>query len=293
MDRNPASEYILYGFHSAIPPCSAARPIRASPLINTTLAANQNRRDRRRVKGRTVAVIPCLNAAETLGAVIDGVRPYVAQVIVVDDGSQDDTANIARDAGCIVVRHLRNEGKGAALVTGLAEAQAGGFTHVVALDADGQHPPDNLPRLMEEALAHPEALIIGARDFRDQPVPGASRFGRRFSNFWVWLETGLRLNDTQSGLRVYPVREILDLRVSPSRFEWEVEVIVRAAWAGRSVREIDVSVFYPPPSERRTHYRKVEDSLLISLLHVQLILQGLVRTLLRVRTRSTRISHEL
>ena len=243
------------------------------------------------MRGGTAAVIPCLDGAPTLRAVVEGVRPHVAQTIVVDDGSRDDTVAIARRSGSVVVRHLRNLGKGAAIMTGLAEARARGFGHAVLLDADGQHPPENVPRLLEEARAHPAALIIGARDFRGQPVPRASRFGRRFSNFWVWLETGLRLQDTQSGLRIYPVPEILALHVPPSRFEWEVEVIVRAAWGGLSVREIDASVFYPPPAERRSHYRKVEDSLLISLLHVRLVPQGLLRMLLR--TKPPRISHEL
>lgn len=243
------------------------------------------------MRGSTVAVIPCLDCAGTLGIVIEGVRPFVSQVIVVDDGSDDDSATIARRSGSVVIRHLRNLGKGAAIMTGLAEAEARGFTHAVTLDADGQHPPANVPRLLAEAQAHPKALVIGVRDFRGQPVPDASRFGRRFSNFWVWLETGLRLQDTQSGLRVYPVRETLGLDVPPSRFEWEVEVIVRAAWNGQSVREVETSVFYPPPTERRSHYRKVEDSLLISLLHVQLIPRGLARMLLRAKP--SRISHEL
>ena len=222
-------------------------------------------------------VLPCLDSAATVGRVVERTRAVLDEVIVVDDGSADGSARAARAMGARVVRHPENRGKGAALLTGFAEALDQGFTHAVTLDADGQHDPADIPKLLAAAAAEPRALVVGARDFDVEHVPGASRFGRSFSNFWVWLETGTRLGDTQSGFRVYPLESVRALDLAPSRFEWEVEVLVRARWAGLPVHEVDVSVHYPPPGERLSHYRGFEDSLLISLLHVRLVPRSLLR----------------
>jgi glycosyltransferase involved in cell wall biosynthesis len=222
-------------------------------------------------------VLPCLDAAPTVGEVVQRTRAVLDEVIVVDDGSTDASADAARAMGARVVRHPENRGKGAALLTGFAEALDQGFTHAITLDADAQHDPADIPKLLAAAEAEPRAVVVGARDFNTPHVPGASRFGRRFSNFWVWLETGTRLSDTQSGFRAYPLRAVEDLDLSPSRFEWEVEVLVRARWAGLPVREVDVRVHYPPPEVRTSHYRGLEDSLLISLLHVRLVPRSFLR----------------
>lgn len=230
-------------------------------------------------------MLPCLDAADTVADVVRGTREVLDDVLLVDDGSRDGSSRRAKAAGARVVRHPANRGKGAALLTGLSEAADLGFTHAVTLDVDAQHAPADIPKLVDEARAHPEALVVGARDFDIPHVPGPSRFGRRFSNFWVWLETGRRLQDTQSGFRVYPLAPVLDLELPPSRFEWEVEVLVRASWAGLEVREVDVPVHYPPPEERTSHYRGFEDSLLISLLHVRLVPRSLLRPIWPPRRR--------
>lgn len=223
------------------------------------------------------AVIPCLDAAATLGEVVRGARAQVGTVIVVDDGSVDDSAAVALHARADLVSHAANRGKGAALLSGLARARELGFTHVVALDADGQHDPSDIPSLEAAARAHPDALIVGCRDFSVPNVPKGSRFGRRFSNFWVALETGRRLGDTQSGFRVYPVELTLALNVPASRFQWEVEVIVRAAWAGLDVRDAPVTVYYPPPDERLSHFRGFVDSARLSVMHTRLVFRQVLR----------------
>jgi glycosyltransferase involved in cell wall biosynthesis len=225
---------------------------------------------------RACALVPCHDEERSIGAVVARASAQLP-VLVVDDGSGDATARVAADAGAQVVRHDRNRGKGAALRTGLQAAHAAGFTHVVCLDGDGQHDAAELPRLLAAARAEPDALVIGARDFDVPNVPGSSRFGRNFSNFWVRLETGRALSDTQSGYRVYPVAHALALDVPPSRFEWEVEVIVRAAWAGLPIVEVPVSVRYLPPGEHRSHYRGYVDSARISWLHTRLVLRRLLR----------------
>ncbi|MEZ4267118.1 MAG: glycosyltransferase family 2 protein [Myxococcota bacterium] len=225
------------------------------------------------------ALIPCLDSAATVGEVIRRTRAYLGTVIVVDDGSIDDSVAVAEAAGATVVRHAHNRGKGAALLTGLAAARDLGYSHAVALDADGQHDPADIPKLTAEATAHPDALIIGSRDFSVPNVPKGSRFGRSFSNFWVALETGRRLSDTQSGYRVYPVALTLALDLAPSRFQWEVEIIVRSAWAGLDVRDVPVTVYYAPPDERTSHFRGVVDSARLSVMHTRLVFRQVLRPL--------------
>lgn len=228
---------------------------------------------------RACALIPCLNGAASIAAVIEGVTAQLEDVLVVDDGSVDETGAIASAAGARVVRHAENRGKGAALLTGMAAAREAGFTHVVTLDADGQHDPADIAVLLAAAREQPTAIVVGARDFDVPNVPGGSRFGRRFSNFWVRLETGQSLGDTQSGFRVYPVELSLALGVGPSRFEFEVEILVRAAWARVPLAERPISVFYPPAHERVSHYRGFVDSMRITGLHFRLVGRWMLRPL--------------
>ncbi len=226
---------------------------------------------------KACAVIPCLDGAATIRDVVAGALGHVDLVLVVDDGSTDGTADAAVEAGAEVVRHASNRGKGAALLTGLAAAKARGCTHAISLDGDGQHDPADVARLLAAVREAPASLVIGARDFSVPNVPGGSKFGRSFSNLWVRIETGCRLDDTQSGFRGYPVELTLALRIPPSRFEWEVEVIVRSSWAGLAVREVPISVYYPPPEDRISHYRGVVDSARICMLHVRLVARWLLR----------------
>ena len=103
-----------------------------------------------------------------------------------------------------ILRHERNRGKGAAILTAAAAARQQGMTHIATIDADGQHDPADLPRLAAVVEEDPTTLVVGHRDFSAANVPGASRFGRGFSNFWLRLQTGQSLGDTQSGFRIYP-----------------------------------------------------------------------------------------
>ena len=232
---------------------------------------------------RCCALIPCLDGEATLADVISATRRLVPDVIVVDDGSRDGTAEVARRSGAIVHRHEQNRGKGAALLTGLAVAHDAGYSHVVTLDADGQHNPADGSRLIDAALEAPTAIVVGARDFDVPHVPGGSRFGRNFSNFWVKLWAGKALSDTQSGFRVYPTDLTLRLGVRPSRFQWEVEVLVRAQWAGLEVVDVPISVFYAPPGERVSHYRGFADSTLITLMHFRLLGRWMLRPVWPIR----------
>jgi predicted LPLAT superfamily acyltransferase len=234
------------------------------------------------------ALIPTYRNAATVADVVRRARPHVDEVFVVDDGSGDATGDEARRAGARVVTHAFNRGKGAALATGLLRAWQAGYTHAVALDADGQHFPEDIPALLDAARAAPEAVVVGARPLGGTAnVPSASRFGRAFSNFWVRVEGGVRVDDSQSGFRVYPVAPVFALPVRARRYDWEVEVLVRAAWAGIPVLSVPIRVHYPPAAERVSHFDLWRDNVRISWLNVRLLLTLLVTPRLWLR-RGTR-----
>ena len=146
--------------------------------------------------------IPVFDNAKTVADVVTRARRECESVLVVDDGSRDGSGERAAEAGAVVLRHDLNLGKGEALKTAFAWAREQGFTHVASLDADGQHFPEDFPALSAAAEKDPRALVLGARSFAD--IPGANRFGNRFSNRWVNWAAGLQLADTQCGFRIYP-----------------------------------------------------------------------------------------
>ncbi len=223
------------------------------------------------------AVVPALDAGETLGAVLDDLRATLRlPVLVVDDGSVDATGEVARKHGAEVVRHARNRGKGAALHTGLLEAARRGFGMVVTVDADGQHPGDSAREVLE-ASDDPETLVLGVRDLARDGAPGSNQFGNRVSNFFLSFFAGRPLLDTQCGLRRYPVAATLQLATRARGYAFEAEVVLRALAAGIPVLEVPVAVIYPPPDQIRSHFRNVRDP--------ARIVGTVVRTVLDLRLR--------
>ena len=212
---------------------------------------------------RPAILIPAFDCAGTLGAVLAGARLHDLPILVVDDGSRDDTAAIARAAGAEVLRHAQNRGKGAALMTGMRALVAHGFTHALTMDGDGQHLPREIPTLLTAAAAEPAAIVIGVRRRGNQEVAGINLFGNRFANLCVRSAAGVPLPDTQSGFRVYPLETMLRLPKQGEHFEYESTSIIFAARANVPIRSLPVDVYYPPVAERRSHYRKVVDTLRI------------------------------
>ncbi|MCK5689866.1 glycosyltransferase family 2 protein, partial [Myxococcota bacterium] len=166
----------------------------------------------------------------------------------------------------------RNRGKGAALQTGLREALQRGYSHIITLDADGQHFPEDIPSMRDAALEDPTAIWTGARDLSDDNVQGASRFGRSFSNFWLRVQTGVKLVDSQSGFRVYPIAPVLSLGLRASAYDFEVEVLTLGARAGIPLRSKPIGVYYPPPDERVSHFDKLWDNVRISWVNTRLLI---------------------
>jgi glycosyltransferase involved in cell wall biosynthesis len=177
-------------------------------------------------------------------------------VIVVDDGSADDTAERARYAGAEVLCHGRNRGKGAALLTGFERAVRAGARAAITVDADGQHPPDEALRLALDP-SPPGALVLAVRDLRRDGAPSQNRFSNGFSNVWMSWFTRRALRDTQCGLRRYPLPETLELGLQGTRFELESEVILRAVRAGIPLVEVPVRVLYP--EQRTSHFKSLRD----------------------------------
>lgn len=221
------------------------------------------------------AVIPTYQNAKTLLKVVTDVHRVVDTVFVVDDGSNDGTATLLDKATGNerpekVLTHPKNCGKGAALKTGLTYARQQGFRYAVTVDADGQHRADDIPALLKAVEEEPDALAIGNRGLQHENMPAKSTFANRFSNFWFALQTLQRLPDTQSGLRVYPLRRLHGLRWMSARYEAELTLLVFSAWAGVKLLPVPVSVYYPPRDQRVTHFRPGRDFTRISVLNTLL-----------------------
>lgn len=218
-------------------------------------------------------VIPVYNNADSIEKVMTEVLQYNASLIVVDDGSDDGSSEIIRSCTkAEIVSYKPNRGKGYALRQAFKKARTLGYTHAVCMDADGQHLADDIPAFEEAVHEQPEAIIIGARKFDSENIPGGSSFGRKFSNFWFRAETGIKLSDTQSGFRAYPLLRMQKFRWLTKRYEFEIESIVRFAWRGGHFNEIPVSVHYPKPEDRVSHFRPFKDFFRISLLNSLLVM---------------------
>jgi glycosyltransferase involved in cell wall biosynthesis len=206
------------------------------------------------------ALIPGYEAAATVGDVVSATRAVVADVVVVDDGSTDATAAVARAAGAGVVRHPANRGKGAAIRTGLRHLDALGFRRAVVLDADGQHLPAEIPKLIAASDETPAALVLGVRDKAEHAIASIRLFANWLADHAISIAAGCPLADTQCGFRIYPITETLALGSRGDAMDFESEILILACRTGVPTREVTVRVCYPPPRERTSHYRPVEDT---------------------------------
>lgn len=216
-------------------------------------------------------LIPTYNNEKTLKRVIDGVLHYTESIIVINDGSTDSTPHILVQYSNIITISLpENKGKGNGLKTGFRKAKELGYNYAITIDSDGQHYPDDIPVFVEALLQEKEdVLLIGNRNMSQDGIPKKSSFGNRFSNFWFWFETGIKLEDTQSGFRLYPLHKIPKKYFTP-KFEFEIEIIVRTAWRHIPVKNVPIKVLYDP-AERVSHFRPFKDFTRISILNTILV----------------------
>lgn len=224
-------------------------------------------------------LIPTYNNEKTLQRVVSGVLEYAqgVDVIVINDGSTDATSQVLHGfAGAIkVIAYAANQGKGYALRQGFQEAIRLGYEYAISIDSDGQHLPSDIPNLVQAVVQQPGALIMGSRNMDQEGVPGKSSFGNKFSNFWFKFETGITLPDTQTGFRLYPLKPIEKLRLRTSKFETEIEVLVKLAWLGVPIIPINIHVIYDK-NERVTHFRPFRDFTRISILNTWLVILTLL-----------------
>lgn len=218
--------------------------------------------------------IATYNNARTLAKVIGDTLNYSENVVVVNDGATDETPEILASFGerITVINHPKNMGKGMALRTAFDWAREKNFDNIITIDSDGQHFPEDIPLFLQAISKEENTLLIGARNMNQDHIPGKSSFGNRFSNFWFWFETGIKLDDTQSGFRLYPVGKMEKRKYWTRKFEFEIEVIVKAAWEGIPVKNIPVQIHYDSPDVRISHFRPFQDFTRISILNTVLVI---------------------
>jgi glycosyltransferase involved in cell wall biosynthesis len=219
--------------------------------------------------------VPVFNNERTAAEVVRGVLELGLPVLVVDDGSTDGSVRSLDGLAIQRIHFGKNRGKGMAIRAALAWARENDYSHLVTIDADGQHDPRDIPRFLEKVREFPERLIIGKRGF-SMDVPGKSRFGRRWSNLWTRIVSGQSTPDSQSGFRAYPAGLLAGMKFFGRRYEFEVEVLARAAWAGVRLDWVDVSVRYFQGPQRVSHFMPLRDNFRISLVYAMLVLRRLL-----------------
>jgi 3-hydroxymyristoyl/3-hydroxydecanoyl-(acyl carrier protein) dehydratase len=225
--------------------------------------------DRMMQARRICVLIPTYNHAPFLDDLLQDLLRQTSHIIIVDDGSMDDTPNIlARYSGRLtIITHTRNMGKGRALQNGMSKAVKMGYGNVITMDSDGQHKSSDLRAFIDAANTHPRAMLIGSRSFHEEYMPAGNKFANRLSNFWFAIQSGRHLPDTQCGYRLYPMEEMQKLRLFTSRYEAELEWLLRLAWRNIPLIPIPVHVSYMPKGQRVSHYKTSTDFFRISLLN--------------------------
>ncbi len=206
---------------------------------------------------RAAAVIPALNEGRTIAAVVEGVRPSVDLVIVVDDGSRDETAERARRAGAEVIAHDGNRGKGQAVRTGLARVVEQGFTHVLLMDGDMQHLPQEAAALLAEAERSGAAVVLGERRFERDRMPASRYYANRIGSRVLSWFVGIPVRDTQCGFRVFSVDALRPLRLTATGYEIETEMLVKITRRGGRIAAVPVSAVY---AGQKSKLRPVADT---------------------------------
>lgn len=228
------------------------------------------------VAHKVCIILPTYNNAKTILQVIHQSLAQTSHVIVVNDGSTDETLDLIQGQAVKLVSYERNKGKGFALRKGFEFAIQQGYRYAITIDTDGQHFPEDCVVFLNLLIDQPEALMIGARNLNHENVPGKSSFGNKFSNFWFRLETGVSMPDTQSGFRLYPIYRYKHKRFFTRKYEFEIEVIVRSSWMGIPVLAVPIQVYYPKQEERISHFRPFKDFFRISVLNSVLVIIALL-----------------
>lgn len=226
---------------------------------------------------RYCVIIPTYNNGKTLERVISEVSRKTGNIIVVNDGSADNTMEILNRFDSLkVISYQINRGKGFAIRKGFELAYSEGYNYAITIDSDGQHDPEDIDAFLSLAGQGSDILITGDRNLAARDLSKGSRFANRFSNFWFRFLTGIKLNDTQTGFRLYPLDSLKGMKFFSGKYEFETEILVRAAWRGIKIGSVPVRVYYPPKNERVSHYRFFSDFFRISILNTVLVVISLL-----------------
>lgn len=220
-------------------------------------------------------LVPTYNNQKSLASVLQDLQLYTSNILVVNDGSTDDTSQILENFTHLDLHHFpENRGKGAALDHGFKMALDLGYDYAITIDSDGQHYPDDLEIFLTELENRdknaPELLLVGDRNMGQDGIPGKSSLGNKFSNFWYLVVTGTQLSDTQSGYRLYPLKIVTPIKLYTNKFEYEIEIIVKSSWRGVDVKNIPIKVLYE--DNRVTHFRPFWDITRIVMLYMWFVL---------------------
>lgn len=244
-------------------------------------------------------VIPVYNHGQQLAGVIDQLRPYQLPCLLVDDGSEDNCASVIQriarlEQWVFAITHEQNRGKGAAIKTGLQHARASGYTHIIQIDADGQHNLADVPRFLEQAGKYPHCIIIGQPEF-DESVPKIRYYSRYLTHFWVWVNTlSFQLKDTMCGFRIYPVVTVCDYickHRTGDHMEFDVEILVKLFREQVCIESLMTKVNYP--EDGVSHFRLWEDNALISRMHAGLFFSLFTSYIPQLLKRRLFIQHQL
>ncbi len=216
-------------------------------------------------------LIPTYNHRFLIKSVLLDCLEYTKNIIVVIDGSTDGTLEHIQDLSIHILYFSENKGKGAALKAGFAEAEKLGWDYAITIDSDGQHKAKDLPLFLDSIEKNGEAIILGNRDMDLACAPKANKFGKKFTNFWLKIETGVDILDGQSGFRAYPVKKTKSLFTLFNGYEFEIEILARASWAQMEIVSIPIEVDYNPEGGRISHFRNFRDSFRASVLNTILV----------------------
>jgi glycosyltransferase involved in cell wall biosynthesis len=218
-------------------------------------------------------IVPTYNNCNTLEKILLELLDYTKNIIVINDGSTDKTKDILDKYTNIITVHNyeKNIGKGYALQQGFKIAIEKGFQYTITIDSDSQHYVSDLNIFLEALDKNKDAIIVGSRNMQSNSIPGKSKFGHNFSNFWFRFETGIKLTDTQSGYRLYPLNLIKNIKFFTNKYEFEIEILVRAAWKNIKIINIPIRINYLPKKERVSHFRPIIDFSRVSILNTILV----------------------